>query len=170
MGAVVDIVIEAPKIVLWLVLGIGVVAVSSILLKKGTWARRLVSLAVAVLVSVLLLVSLYRPSRLSVTPEAFVDATYGRAVSTPWSEVKRAQVVAGFAGTGYRPTLKLNGTGLPTLKSGWYRLADGRKARVFIQSSADALALETERTLFLLAPDRLVELVAAVREHVRVEE
>lgn len=165
-----EIVIEAPKFLLWVVLGIDVVAVSSILLKKGQLAKRLAALAIVAVVSVFLLVFLYRPGRLSVTPDSLVDATYGRVISTPWSEVKRAAVVRDFAKTGYRPAFKTNGNGLPNLKTGWYRLADGRTARVLIQSSVDALVLETERTLFLLAPDRLPDLVAAVRGHVSVDE
>ena len=165
-----EIVIEAPKFLLWVVLGIDLVAVSSILLKKGRLARRVAAMAVVAVVSVLLLVFLYRPGRLSVTPEGLVDATYGRSISTPWTEVRRAAVVRNLAGSEYRPTVKMNGNGLPNLKTGWYRLAGGRTARVLVQSSADALVVETDRTLYVLAPDRLADLVAVVRGHVAVEE
>jgi hypothetical protein len=165
-----EIVIEAPRFILWIVLGIDVVAVSSVLLKKGQLAKRIAALGVVAVVSVLMLVFLYRPGRLSVTQEALVDGTYMRTVSSPWSEVRRAFVVRGFAQGQYRPTIKVNGNGLPKLKTGCYRLAGGQTARVVIQSSADALVLETDRTLYVLAPDRLAELVAAVRQHVAVEE
>lgn len=165
-----EIVLEAPKSILLIVLAVDVVAVASILLKKGELGRRLAALGLLVAASAFLLVFLYRPSRLSVTPEALVDATYGRAVTIPWGQVERAMLVRDWASTDYRPTVRLNGVGLPGLKAGWFRLAKGGRARVFIQSSGDALVLEAAGTLYVYGPDRLAELVAAVREHVTVEE
>ena len=75
-----------------------------------------------------------------------------------------AFVVPSFAKSDYRPTIKTNGNALPGINSGWFKLANGRTAKVLIQSSPDALVLETADTLWVLAPDRLGELVAALRE------
>jgi hypothetical protein len=166
----VEIVVPAPAFLLWVVIGLDVVAISSVVLKKGPLARRLLGVGAVAAVSVLLLVFLYRPSRLAVTSDALVDRTYGRAMTTPWSEVRRAFVVKGFAQGEYRPTSRTNGSALPNLRAGWFKLSNGRTARVFAQASADALVLETERTLYLLAPDRLAELIAAMREHVAISE
>ena len=58
-----------------------------------------------------------------------------------------------------------NGNSFAGFKSGWFRLSNGRTAKVLTQASADALVLESAETLWLLAPDRLGELVQAVRAH-----
>jgi hypothetical protein len=166
----VEIVIAAPTFIPWAVLGLDVVAVASLLLKKGQLVRRIAGMAIVAVVSVVLLVFLYRPSRFALTPVALVDATYGRTITTSWSEVKRAFLVRGFEQGEYRPVARTNGAALPNLRTGWFRLANGRTARVLAQSSPDALILETDRVLYVLAPDRLQELVAGAREHVNVTE
>ena len=158
-----EILIAPPRFILWLVLGIDAVAVASVLLKKGKLVRRLISLGVVAAVSVVLLVSLYRPARLSVTDEAMVDSTYFRTLTVPWSDLTDAVIVRDFGASEYRPTLKVGGSSMPGLQTGWFKLANGATARVVIQSSADALILRSADTLWVLAPDRLSDLVAAIR-------
>jgi hypothetical protein len=165
-----QIAIETPIILLWIILGADLVAIASILLKKGKLLVRLIAVAAVAVLSAVLLLLVYRPHSLSLTAAGIVDGTYGRRITTPWSEVREARLVRDFAAGEYRPTLKVNGNGLARLKTGWFKLANGRTARVLIQSSADALLLETEHALYLLAPDRLAELVAAVREQTNVTE
>jgi len=160
----VEIVIPAPSFILWVVIGLDVVVIASVLLKKGSLVRRLSALAVVAVVSVFLLVFLYRPIRLSVTDDAMVDATYFRSITVPWGDVTSAFLVPGFVESEYRPSFKVNGNSIPGLKTGWFKLANGRTARVLIQESPDALVLETNDTLWVLAPDRLDELVVALRE------
>ncbi len=164
-----EIVIPPPQFLLWLVLGSDLVVVASVLLKRSLkTAIRIVTLGVVAAASVMLLVFFYRPLRLEVTQQALVDDTYFGRVTTPWAQVRRAYVVEGYGATDWRPTLKVGGNSIPGLKTGWFRLKNGKTARVLIQGSSDALVLEADQTLYLLAPDRLAELVAAVGAHVEI--
>ncbi len=71
------------------------------------------------------------------------DPLFSRAI--PWSELEteRAEVVRIAGDSPHRPTRRTWGTGLPGYAAGWFRLASGEKALVFLTSSDRAVRLPT---------------------------
>lgn len=69
---------------------------------------------------------------------------YGRTIPLSDLDLAQAKVVDLTADENLRPMARTNGTGLPGYKAGWFRLADGSKALLFV----------TERKRVLAVPDR----------------
>lgn len=69
---------------------------------------------------------------------------YGRKIPLSDLELAGARVVDLTADESLRPMAKTNGTGLPGYKAGWFMLADGSKALLFV----------TDRKQVVAVPDR----------------
>lgn len=69
-------------------------------------------------------------------------------------QLDNARVVDLAERTEYKPMLKLNGTGLPRFKGGWYLLRDRSRAFVAITGSARVLWIPTSKTYSLLLQPR----------------
>lgn len=69
---------------------------------------------------------------------------YGRKIPLSDLELAGARVVDLSTDKSLRPMAKTNGTGLPGYKAGWFMLADGSKALLFV----------TDRKQVVAVPDR----------------
>lgn len=89
---------------------------------------------------------------------------YRRSVPLPSLRLAQARVVDLAEQTDFRPRLKTNGTSLPGIKQGWFRLGNGHKALVSIRGGRRVLWLPTDQGY-----DLLLEPVDARRllEHLR---
>ena len=91
------------------------------------------------------------------------DPVFGRSVS--WSDLEhgRATVVPIAGEAPHRPRVRTFGTGMPGYGAGWFRLASGEKALVFMTGGARALHVPTRSGWSLLVtvadPDALAERV-----------
>jgi len=82
-----------------------------------------------------------------------------------WAQVQEARLVRGYRSTGFCPRLRTRGTAYAGLRSGYFRLANGREARVFLQDrSVDAVWLRTPKGELLYAPDAFEPFLAQLRE------
>jgi hypothetical protein len=73
---------------------------------------------------------------LEVTPDEVVvhGGVYGRAIARGSLDVDKARVLEQLGGSELRPVARTNGLGLPNFRSGWFRLANGEKALLFVSS------------------------------------
>ncbi len=78
------------------------------------------------------------------------DPLFSRTI--PWSEleVDRAEVVAIGGDSPYRPAWRTWGTGLPGYAAGWFKLASGEKALVFMTAGEGAVRVPTRSGWSLL--------------------
>jgi hypothetical protein len=116
-----------------------------------------IMLPVAVLVLagvVVLATSLYgaRSSRFEVTPAGLQirGDWYGRFIPADTLVRDRAQRVTLTAAADLRPTRRTMGTGLPGYQAGWFRLANGEKALLYLTDRTKAVYVPTTSGFSLL--------------------
>lgn len=89
---------------------------------------------------------------------------YGRAISWTALRTADARVVDLSAEPALRPRSRRLGTGLPGYAAGWFRLANGEKALVYLTASRRTLYLPTTAGYaVLLSPREPEEMLAELR-------
>jgi hypothetical protein len=68
---------------------------------------------------------------------------YGRLIPTAALQVRQARAFDGGVDSGHKPTSRTNGTGLPNYQSGWFQLANGSKALLFVTDWSKAVVVPT---------------------------
>jgi len=93
------------------------------------------------------------------------DPFFGRAI--PWSELEteHATVVPIHGAAPHRPTWRTWGTGMPGYGAGWFKLASGEKALVFMTRADRAVHVPTRAGWGLLVT---VEEPEALAERIRL--
>jgi len=90
---------------------------------------------------------------------------YGRSIPRAALDVASARLVDRGAEPGLAPRSRTNGIGLPNYQSGWFRLADGSRALLFVTDWAKAVALPTaEGYTLLVSPADPQAFLAAIRQ------
>ena len=89
---------------------------------------------------------------------------YRRTLPLASLQLDKARVLDLAEHTDYRPRRKTNGTAMPGLKSGWYKLANGNRALVAIYGKDKVLWLPTSEGFDLLLQPRSA---SALLEHLR---
>lgn len=156
-----EILIQPPNTVLFIILGILGVVIASMLLKKGNRKNKLLSLVITVVVVTVLLVVIYRKGSIIVDNEGIRTKTFGK-IELTWDQVQEAEYLRNFESTGYGLKAKLSGIGIGDLKAGLFLLDNGDRARILVQRNTDALLLKTADRPVLLAPNELDRLVSEV--------
>ena len=78
---------------------------------------------------------------------------YGRLIPAAELQVARARAIDINVETGYRPESRTNGLGLPNYQSGWFRLANGSSALLFVTDWSKAVVVPTtERFDLVVSP------------------
>jgi hypothetical protein len=150
-----------------------------VLLAWGAWQGhssntsgpiKLAGLATAGYVVLLLCyLAFYVPRHLSfqLTPQTLTiqgDALYGRTISREDLNADRAVITPLDEADPYRPTLRLNGVGLPNYLSGWFSTSKEGKALVFARPARKAIAIPTKkRYCLLLSPEDPEQFLIALR-------
>lgn len=79
---------------------------------------------------------------------------YGRFIPAESIRAEEARRVDFSVDDGFRPSIRTFGTGLPGYQSGWYRLASGDKALVYLTDRSKAVYVPTMvGYALLLSPD-----------------
>jgi len=93
------------------------------------------------------------------------DPLFARTIAWSDLESERAEVVPIRGDSPYRPKWRTWGTGLPGYAAGWFKLASGEKALVFLTSGDRAVYVPTRKGWGLLVtvedPERLAERLRA---------
>jgi hypothetical protein len=158
----VEFVVVPPRIFLVFLGGVLLVVLLSVVLKRGSTARKITALVIVLAVLGIVALLFYRPTVVSVQEPGFSVKRF-RERSVLWTEVTEAKRIGDLSGSVYRPTRRIAGVSLGSYRVGRFRLQDGGTARVAMQQSRDALLIVTrdERYLFaLIDNDELVEVVS----------
>lgn len=75
---------------------------------------------------------------------------YGRRIPLSELDLARARAVDLTADENLRPMAKTNGTGLPGYSAGWFRLADGSKALLFVTSRKQVVVVPDKKGWLLM--------------------
>jgi hypothetical protein len=90
---------------------------------------------------------------------------YGRFIQRPSLEVTAARMLDRGAEPGYVPTSRTNGIGLPNYQSGWFRLANGSTALLFVTDWSRAVLVPTTEDFNLLVSPADPQAFLAALEH-----
>jgi hypothetical protein len=92
---------------------------------------------------------------------------YGRSIELSVIRFSEARVVNLDAGSELRPTVRTNGVGLPGLRVGWFKLANGEKALAAISARDRVVYIPTDEGYSLLfsleRPEAFLERVSRGR-------
>jgi hypothetical protein len=146
-----------------------IVAVLSVLLKKGAMWRKITGIAISVAVCGTLMFFLYRTTHLFVDEQGIRATTYGK-VSIPWQSVKKAVLLESLSASPYNPVRRTNGVAMGDFRAGWFSLGDGRTAFVTVQGTDRALVLETEGKLYVFGVGDMDAFLQEVSRHVILQE
>ncbi|MFW5742870.1 MAG: PH domain-containing protein [Spirochaetota bacterium] len=154
-------VLSPPNAVLYVAGAVLLVAVASILLKRGAWKRKAIALGIAVLVVAAILFYVYRPVTIRVD-ETGIEVDGAGGLELPWREVDSAVFEPDLATSPYRPTVRTRGVAIGGYRTGRFLLSNGDRARVFMVQSDAAVIVRTAELTCVLAPDDVRALADAV--------
>ena len=113
---------------------------------KAIWILAVVGVVLVGVIALLAWVA-YASQRatFSVTPEGLRISgdPYGRTLPRSDLLVDSASIVSLGAGSEYRPIWRRNGTGLGSYSAGWFRLANGDKALLFVTDRSRVVRVPT---------------------------
>ncbi len=90
---------------------------------------------------------------------------YGRFIPRASLQVNAARVLDLGAEPGFAPVSRTNGTGLPNYQSGWFRLANGSKALLFVTDWSRAVIVPAnENFQFVVSPAEPRAFLAALEQ------
>ena len=120
---------------------------------KALWLLGLFALimtAVICLMGYIAYSSRHTQLELSNTELRITGDLYGRSIPVTSLIVDRSQKIDMNRDSVYQPTRRINGTGLPGYRSGWFKLRNGEKALLFVTQSRDVVYLFTSCTKVLI--------------------
>jgi hypothetical protein len=159
-----EFVLSPPRVVLYVLVAVMLVAVASILLKKGPAAKKVIGLVVTVLALGVVAFFVYRPVTITVD-EAGVVVTGTAAVGLDWAQVNSAVFEPDLANSGFRPTVRTRGVAVGAYRTGRFLLSNGQPARLFMEQQKAAVVLQTDELTYLLAPSNPEELAEAINTY-----
>jgi hypothetical protein len=156
----VEYVVLPPRIFLVFLAAVLLVVLVSMLVKRGSTARKITALVIVLVVIGIVALLFYRPTVVTVSEQGFVLKRF-RERTVAWSEVSEATRIEDLSVSEHRTARRIVGVSLGTYRVGTFRLQDGGTARAAMEQDRNALLIVTaagERYLFALNEnDKLVE-------------
>ncbi len=156
--------LSPPNTVLYVAGAVLLVAVASILLKRGQWVRKGIGLGIAVIVIAAVLFYVYRPVTI-VVDEAGIEVDGAGGIELSWEEVDSAVFESALATSPFRPTVRTRGVAVGGYRTGVFLLSNGDRARVYMVQSDAAVIVRTAELTYVFAPDDVRALADAVDEY-----
>ena len=156
-----EFVLSPPSAVLYLAGAIVIVAIASIFLKKGEALRKAIGVGIVLVVAVALVIFLYRPTAITVSPDG-VEVDGAGGLELAWDEVESAVYEPDLSSSPYRPTVRTRGVAVGPYRTGRFLLSNGDPARVFMEQSESAVVMRTSELTYVFAPADVQGLATAV--------
>jgi len=162
-----EIIIPAPQFLLWIILGIFVITVPAVLLKKGKWQVKIGVVLFLVIIGGILLFFFYRKTKLAVTDEGIYSNNYGEFL-IKWEMIDESFIIDDLKNSDYNPVLKINGYSLGNVGLGWFKLENGESARVVLQTRTKCLVVRSGSKIYLFGPENFDSFIYAVDMYIDV--
>lgn len=160
----------SPPLFLFGILGaVLVVVIVSMFLKKGQIRQKIVTMVILVAVLGFIGFRFAKPITLTVDNQGLRYSNYGNT-DIQWSEVESALVTSNLSETPYKPVLRTGGTAAGDLRTGWFKLENGEKAKLLMELPDQALIIRTDDGFFLFAPGDFTTFMAEVSKHVDIQQ
>lgn len=159
-----EFVVSPPNTLLYIIAGILVVGLASVLLHRGDRRKKITALAVLIVVSAGLLLFLYRPTRIEVDADGV--AISGRITEEfTWSQVESALFEPNLPVSEWRPTVRQVGAAIGSYRTGRFLLSNGNPAQLAMERDDSTVILRTADTTYLLAPPDVEALAQAINSY-----
>jgi hypothetical protein len=158
-----------PRIFLVFIGAVLLVVLLSMVLKRGSAARKITALVIVLVVLGVVTFLFYRPTVVSVDEQGLAVKRF-RIRSVAWPEVSEAIRIGDLSGSEYRPTVRIEGVSLGAYKVGTFRLQNGDRVQAVMEQDRDALLIATTGEGYLFALNDNEGLVEAVGRFVEVSE
>lgn len=140
----------------------------SMLLKRGDFKKKTAALVILIVTFGFVFLMFGRPAEITVNENGIESTTYGK-IAFRWNEVEKAVLIDNYQDTGFKPTLKLNGTAAVNFRAGTFKLSNGDKVKLITQSSGDAAIFYTDKDIYLIAIDELPALIDIAGDYIVFE-
>ncbi|HSV92480.1 MAG TPA: PH domain-containing protein, partial [Desulfobacterales bacterium] len=144
------------------------IALFSLLRRQGTVVRRVVSIAIVVVVCGAILLFTYRPRHLLVDGQGLRIGTAANQ-SIEWSAVTAARLVTDLDSSPWALAARIGGTSIGEYRSGWFKLRSGATAYVLMEAGSAAVVVEGDGKTFVYAPKDFAAFVDEVAKHVALQ-
>ena len=159
----IEIVFRPPNAILFVAIGVVVVGLISVFLKKGEVTRKIMALLILIAVAGGLLLGLYRPTTLTIDEDGLRMDGF-RAADLSWDDVEHAYLETNLGFSEYRPTLRTRGIAIGKYRSGRFLLSNGDSAHVLMERTDQAVVIVTEELTYLFAPSEIGLLAEAINQ------
>ena len=144
-------VIAPPKMFWAIAGGILVIALLSLIIKKGNWQRKITALIIVVVILAGFMFVTYRPISLLVDSTG-LSFRKVRTTNLLWHEIEQALYIENLIGSEYKPQTRMAGTGIGSYKVGRFRLRDGSPAHLYMEQEESVLLIRTAERRYLFGP------------------
>lgn len=162
-----EVIFPAPQFLLWIVIGVFIISVPAVFLKKGKWPIKTGAIIFIIIICGGLLFFFYKKTKLAVTHEGLYSNNYGE-FTVKWDEIEKTFVVQDLKDSEYRPTIRTNGYAMGDVGFGWFSLKNGKSARVVLQTRDRCLVILAGEKTFLFAPEDFDTFIQAVQKYIDV--
>jgi hypothetical protein len=163
-----DFVIRPPSFMLLILAGVVGIALFSLLRRQVTMVRRIVSIAIVVVVCGVILLVAYRPRHLLVDGQGLRIGTAANQ-SLDWSAVTGAHLVPDLGSSPWALVARTGGTSMGEYQSGWFKLRNGASAYVLMEAGSAAVVVEGDGKTFVYAPKDFAAFADEVAKHVALQ-
>ena len=163
-----DFLIRPPSFMLLILAGVAGIALFSLARRQMTAVRRVVSIAVVIVVCGVILLVANRPRHLVVDGQGVRSGTAAN-LSIEWTAVTSARLVADLDSSPWAPVARTGGTAMGEYRSGWFTLRNGVSANVLIEAGGAAVIIEGDGKTFVYAPKELALFTDEVAKHVALK-
>jgi uncharacterized membrane protein len=158
-------ILPTPTWIYYIFLGIAIIAISSILLKKGSRTRKILSAIITIVVLAIASYFINKPTKISVSQTAITINK--RHIS--FDQIKEAAVMKSWQGSPYQPTLRIGGTAVGKLRTGHFKLKNGKKAYLALWLDDRLLRIITQdSSIYLVAPREFDGFLTEVQKYITV--
>ncbi len=143
-------------------------AISPAASKPLWWLLVICLLLLSILTALVYTAYSSRYSRVEVSGEGIrlVGDFWGRSIAARQLRVSEAKILDFRRDSSYRPKRRNFGTGLPGYASGWFRLANGEKALLYLTKQREVVYLPTTNNYALmLSVEEPERFLATLRRH-----
>ncbi|HAK46945.1 MAG TPA: hypothetical protein DCO79_13650 [Spirochaeta sp.] len=135
------------------------------ILRPGKRGQKLLSIVILLVTFSVVYFIFGRPTEILIDSEGIHSEAYGK-INFAWTDVNDAEIIENYEDTGWKPSVKINGSGLIGFRAGRYRLTNGDTAKILTQKSDKAIVFQTKDEIYLFALDETDKLIEIASDYI----
>ncbi len=157
--------LPTPGWLYYIFLVIAIVAIASILLKKGSRNKKIISAIFTVAVLAIVAYFINKPTKISVTQTEI--AINNRHIA--YDQIAEVAIMKAGQEGSYQPTMRVGGTAVGKLRTGHYKLKNGKRAYLAVWLEDRLLRIVAQdSSIYLVAPKEFDGFLTELQKHITV--